>query len=74
MRLASKDTIYRKKMIFNALLSEELGKNDHRIVADFEWVRTRRVFSFQVKDDNSIQGLVGVKNDKNFYCFNSSRF
>lgn len=73
MRLASKDTIYRKKMIFNALLSEELGKNDHRIVADFEWVRTRRVFSFQVKDDNSIHIWININCKeqlfKDFGCF-----
>lgn len=73
MRLASKDTIYKKKMIFNALLSEELGKNDHRIVADFEWVRTRRVFSFQVKDDNSIHIWININCKeqlfKDFGCF-----
>lgn len=49
MRLASKDTIYKKKMIFNALLSEELGKMITELLLILSGLEQGEFFRFKLR-------------------------
>ena len=47
-------TIYKKKALFNSLLSNELSNCRYRINARYEWKASNQIFSFRVPQSNVI--------------------